>query len=103
MNAKKVLLVTAALSGLSIGLVYADSSDKGKVHGPETESSPSTENMKGKVIDGECHGINSCKGKGSCRGTANECAGKNTCKAKGWLKMAKDECEKEKGEFKDHA
>jgi len=43
-----------------------------------------------------CEGVNSCKGKGGCHGSANSCAGKNGCKGKGWVEMSEKEC-KEKG------
>ncbi len=49
---------------------------------------------------GECHGVNSCKGKGACGGKGHSCAGKNTCKGKGWEKLSKEECTKKKGTFK---
>jgi uncharacterized membrane protein len=39
-----------------------------------------------------CHGVNSCKGKGGCKGVDNSCKGKNGCKGKGWLPMTKKEC-----------
>jgi uncharacterized membrane protein len=32
----------------------------------------------------KCSGINSCTGKGSCKGASNSCAGKNSCKGTGW-------------------
>ena len=33
----------------------------------------------------ECHGGNSCKGKGDCGGKGTSCAGTNACKGKGWV------------------
>jgi len=46
----------------------------------------------------KCAGINSCKGKGACKGADNDCKGKNGCKGKGWS-MAKSEkaCTDKKG------
>ena len=39
----------------------------------------------------ECHGGNSCKGKGECGGPdGRACAGTNSCKGKGWI-TAKDQ------------
>lgn len=39
-----------------------------------------------------CMGVNSCKGKGSCKGADNACAGKNGCKGKGFMEMTAKEC-----------
>lgn len=50
--------------------------------------------------EGECHGINGCKGQGECSGKGNGCAGKNGCKGQGWKKMTKADCKKAKGKFK---
>jgi uncharacterized membrane protein len=46
----------------------------------------------------KCAGINSCKGKGACKGADNDCKGKNGCKGKGWT-MSKSEkaCTDKKG------
>ena len=33
----------------------------------------------------ECHGGNSCKGKGECGGPNHSCAGLNTCKGQGYV------------------
>lgn len=43
-----------------------------------------------------CYGVNSCKGKGSCKTSENACKGKNSCKGKGVVKMSEKKC-KEKG------
>ncbi len=43
--------------------------------------------------DGQCHGINACKGKGDCSGKANECEGHND-ECKGWVNLSKEDCEK---------
>ena len=53
---------------------------------------------------GECHGINSCKGKGQCGGgtageAKHECGGSNECKGKGWLRMSKKVCDTKKGKW----
>lgn len=81
---KKSLLTAAALS-LAVS-AYAGGSDK-----------PSS---SGEVAKGECHGVNSCKGKGECGGKGHACAGQNSCKGKGWVKMSKDDCEAKGGKFK---
>ena len=54
----------------------------------------------GAQAEGECHGINSCKGTGECGGKGHSCAGKNSCKGQGWLKMSKQDCDAKKGTFK---
>jgi uncharacterized membrane protein len=43
-----------------------------------------------------CAGINSCGGKGACKGANNACAGKNACSGKGWVESSEKEC-KDKG------
>lgn len=87
-NNKQVLFVGAALAGLLLA--------NGCAHNKKQESTePSTE-----VATGECHGINSCKGKGDCGGKGYSCAGKNACKGKGWLKMTQADCAKKGGKFK---
>lgn len=50
--------------------------------------------------EGECHGVNACKGKGDCGGKGHSCAGKNSCKGKGWVKTDKDLCDKLGGKYK---
>jgi hypothetical protein len=44
----------------------------------------------------QCEGVNSCKGKGDCKGTKNSCEGKNSCKGQGFKEMSKADCEKAK-------
>ena len=46
----------------------------------------------------KCEGVNSCKGKGSCKSTMNDCKGKNGCAGKGFLMMSPAECAKAKAE-----
>ncbi|RYZ72109.1 MAG: hypothetical protein EOP09_03695 [Proteobacteria bacterium] len=56
---------------------------------------------------GECHGINSCKGKGQCGSSQatvggdskHECGGRNECKGKGWVRMSKKVCDTKKGKW----
>lgn len=83
------LLLAAALSGLALTASAAD-------HHSESNSKKNTM----KTINGECHGINSCKGTSSCHSEKNSCAGANTCKGKGWLKTSEKECHTKKGTFK---
>jgi hypothetical protein len=54
----------------------------------------------GAEATGQCHGINSCKGKGECAGQDHGCAGSNECKGKGWVTMTKTQCLAKKGKFK---
>ena len=84
---QKKLLVSMALSGM-LGAC---------------ETSPSeSESLASNTMEaqGECHGINSCKGTGECGGKGYSCAGKNSCKGKGWLSMTKAVCKEKSGSFK---
>jgi len=83
----KSTLVAAAITGLMLTSVGCSSTQK--------NSGGSTGTAMG-----ECHGVNSCKGKGECGGKGHSCAGKNSCKGKGWVKMNKADCEEKGGEFK---
>ena len=86
MISRRSALVSAALSGLMLTAGCA-SMDGGSMGGTQ-------------VAMGQCHGVNSCKGKGACEGVASSCEGKNDCKGKGWLKMSQAECENlEKGKW----
>ncbi|MFO1519925.1 MAG: hypothetical protein U1F57_09735 [bacterium] len=40
----------------------------------------------------KCMGVNSCKGKGSCKSADNDCKGKNSCKGKGVMMMSEKKC-----------
>ena len=84
MNKTTNLLVTAAITGmLAAGSASVLSAKPAK------------------EAKGECHGINSCKGKGDCGGKeGHACAGMNSCKGKGWLSMTEKDCKKKGGEFK---
>ena len=45
-----------------------------------------------------CDGANDCKGRGSCKSTANACAGQNGCKGKSFIKTAtEDDCKAQGG------
>jgi hypothetical protein len=80
----KVLLATAAMTGLMTGLVaraYANTL-------PDTRKGASVSRF-GKLADDadkgkhECKGKNDCKGQGGCKSGDNGCKGKNSCKGKG--------------------
>lgn len=48
---------------------------------------------------GQCLGVNSCKGSGSCATANNHCATQNSCKGKGWIPLEKSDCESRSGQF----
>ncbi len=88
-NNKRKLVTGATLAGLALAfssLSYAQ----------EGGSAPAAQ----APAQGECHGVNSCKGSGECAGKSNACTGKNSCKGKGWMKMSKEDCTAKKGTFK---
>lgn len=87
MNSRNLLLA-AALSGLAL---TATAEDAAKAAAPKSDA---------KAIEGQCYGVNSCKGKSACHSEKNSCAGSNACKAKGWLKTSEKECKDKKGTFK---
>ncbi len=78
MNAKKILLATAAASLFLAGPAFA-ADDKGEA----------------KV---KCEGVNACKGQSACKSVGSSCAGKNACKGKGFLMVTEEECEDLKAE-----
>ena len=84
-------ILTAAISGLFAGAISSSAFAAEK----KAATPPKAEEAKG-----ECHGINSCKGKGECGGKGHSCAGKNECKGKGWLSMTEKDCKAKKGTFK---
>ena len=81
MNAKKLLLATAAASLFLAGAALA-ADDKGEA----------------KV---KCEGVNACKAQSACKGAGNACAGKNACKGKGFLMVTEEECEELKAEAEE--
>jgi hypothetical protein len=82
------LLLAAALSGLAMTATAADAA---KSVTPAKDA---------QAIEGQCHGMNSCKGTSACHSEKNSCAGQNSCKGKGWLKTSEKECKEKKGTFK---
>jgi len=80
-SSKTGLLVAAAAAGLLLSGCAS--------HGPMQMSS-----TDGSV---HCSGVNSCKGKTSCKSASNDCKGKNSCKGQGWLGMSKAECDEKGG------
>lgn len=86
--------LAAALAGLVIS-----SSSFATEQTPPTKAAKAVADKKASE-KGECHGINSCKGKGECGGPGWDCAGNNTCKGKGWISMTSADCKKKGGKFK---
>lgn len=84
----KNLFLAAALSGLAMSSM---ANEAAKTAAPTKEE---------KSQEGQCHGINSCKGTSACHSEKNSCAGTNACKSKGWLKTSEKECTTKKGHFK---
>jgi len=39
-----------------------------------------------------CYGVNSCKGHGACKSSANACKGQNSCKGMGLTMLSKSKC-----------
>lgn len=82
---KNSLVLAAAFAGLLTGTASrvsaapssSDTSAKIGVAGQLADV-----NAK-KVEKHACKGMNSCKGKGGCKESANGCKGKNSCKGKG--------------------
>lgn len=84
----KNLLLAAALSGLAFA-ASANETAKGLTSAKEATA-----------IEGQCFGVNSCKGTSACHSEKNSCAGSNACKGKGWLKVSEKDCKSKKGVFK---
>ena len=86
MKPTNALLLTAALGGLLLAA---------NAHADETGGAAATTDTQG-----QCWGVNSCKGTGACAGKGHSCAGENACKGQGWLKMTEKDCKEKGGEFK---
>ena len=89
-----------ALASAVAGIVITGSSFAAEP--PTKEKSKAAPDAKA-TEKGECHGVNSCKGKGECGGPGWDCAGNNTCKGKGWNSMTAADCKKKGGKFKAEA
>jgi uncharacterized membrane protein len=87
---KRMMILGAAVAGIVAASTANAAGDAAKKAAPAGD----------KVALGECHGINSCKGKSECGGgTGHECGGQNTCKGQGWVKMSKKDCDAKKGKW----
>lgn len=99
MRKGSALLLQAALSGLILAT--------GACSNQSTQSNSEERRGMGagaghsSMEKGECHGVNSCKGKGDCGGAGYSCAGKNSCKGQGWLKTTLDECDERGGDWRE--
>ena len=83
MNRGRNVALAAAVAGIfALGAGHAFAADE----------------AKGDQI--KCEGVNSCKGKGSCKTAANECAGQNGCKGKGFMMMSQADCDAAKAKMK---
>ncbi len=80
MNAKSILIASAAAMLLISGAVTARADDM--MNG-------------GKQVT--CFGINSCKGHGSCKTAQNDCKGKNACKGQGNTVTSSEDCSSKGG------
>ncbi len=95
MNAKKSVLLSAALGGLFLsGTVMAEAA-------------------KTKTAEVMCYGVNDCKGHGTCGGKVSGCSGKdgchmtvsckgkNECKGKGFKKISEKDCKAKGGKVSE--
>ena len=79
MNAKSILIASAAATLFLTGAVVARAEEK----------------MGSDQV--RCAGINACKGQGSCASAHNECKGKNTCKGQGISMASAADCKAKGG------
>jgi hypothetical protein len=79
---------TGAMIAFAAASLFAASCSKKSDDSSETKAAPVVE----KTAKVHCQGINDCKGKGSCKSTANACAGQNGCKGKGYVDVTSDDC-----------
>jgi uncharacterized membrane protein len=84
MNAKNVLIATAAAMLLISGAVVAHADDSAMSSGKQM-----------------CFGINDCKGKSACKSVQNDCKGKNACKGQGNTVTNPDDCKAKGGKMVD--
>jgi len=79
-NAKKSLIIGAALAGLLAGTAGVQASTLLPGLKSSFNAQDTTKDAKDKHA---CKGQNSCKGKGGCKSSDNGCKGQNSCKGKG--------------------
>lgn len=48
-----------------------------------------------------CYGVNSCKGKSTCKTATSDCKGYNDCKGKGMVMKTASQCKKLGGSLKE--
>jgi len=78
MNAKNVLVASAAAALFLTGAVVARAEEKA-----------------GGAV--RCAGINACKGQGACAGAHNGCKGQNACKGQGITQTSAEDCKAKGG------
>ncbi len=87
MTKKKTSFAMAATAALLLaGCASDDNTDMKKDMGKDTDM-------------GQCHGVNSCKGKSACATAESSCMGQNSCKGKGWIKSSEKACNEAGGKF----
>ena len=89
----KMLMITAAVSGLVGGTSARLQAQPAPHNGDNTAKITTAKNAAGKVAYAKasfddkdkhsCKGKNDCKGQGGCKSSDNGCKGKNSCKGKG--------------------
>lgn len=99
---------SSLLSAAAFGLLLASqtvSANEAKKTEPAAKPEAKAEAVQAKLDEtkapmGECHGINTCKGKSMCAVEgANGCHAQNSCKGKGWLSMNEKDCKAKKGKW----
>jgi hypothetical protein len=95
----KLNLTAAALAAMTLGGCKTTMPGPSGAMGgaAESEKKPASADS-GK--QGECWGVNACKGQGACGGAGHECSGQNACKGQGWLSLTKPDCDAKNGKFK---
>lgn len=62
------------------------------ISGASLSPAQSAEKKMMEPVKVKCFGLNSCKGKGSCKTAMNECKGKNACQGKGFKELTSADC-----------
>jgi hypothetical protein len=48
----------------------------------------------------QCHGVNACSGKSTCKTANSSCKGQNSCKGQGFVEVSKAACEQLGGKIR---
>lgn len=98
MKAKRTGIIIAAAVASIIATVSFGESNTTTTTTTTTNPNPSTNNFQnGASAMVHCVGINSCKGKSSCRTQYNACKGLNSCQGQGWIATTAFDCQKQGG------